>query len=304
MSTGSAASPSAAAARAATTAAEAEVLDWAPPLPADVQSGDEEEEIITGFISPAPGISGAAGGTHAATQTEAHVFISTFAAGASDGELAAAVGALSAVDLARLMAACAAAQPTAGPSTPAISSPSSSSGITPPTGTTLSATPPPLTALSASSTAPPDAGPAEAWLAPPGAQSSVVPGPSAAEARQYWTDQEAMHQVAEPATAANIAVPEDDDADLEGESGLDAYLAGLSGAVPKAPPDTTVPLPFEALCPAGAYVRPKRGLAPPPPPPPSLKIARGYVLYETYMYLIKSCICLARGYILLLSMYK
>ena len=36
----------------------------------------------------------------------------------------------------------------------------------------------------------------------------------------------------------------------------------------------------------------------------ALKIARGYVLYETYMYLIKSYICLARGYILILSMYK
>ena len=38
--------------------------------------------------------------------------------------------------------------------------------------------------------------------------------------------------------------------------------------------------------------------------PPTLKIARGYVLYEAYMYLIKSCICLARRYILLLSICK
>ncbi|CAE6946510.1 unnamed protein product [Symbiodinium sp. CCMP2592] len=240
---------------------DAEVLDWVPPSAkaasavgagaSNPGSGDEEEEIVAGFASPTPGIHFATGGLDMGVQTEAHVFISNFAAGATDAELAAAVGALSSCDLARLMAACTAAQPAAGPATPAITSPSSSSGILPPAMPTLSPTPSPLPPPSA--TSPPGAGPAEAWLAPPGAQSSVVPGPSAAEARQYWTDQEAMHQVAEPAAAANIAVPDDDDADLEGESGLDAYLAGLSGAVPKAPPDTTVPLPFEALCPAGAY---------------------------------------------------
>ncbi|CAE7241568.1 unnamed protein product, partial [Symbiodinium sp. CCMP2592] len=272
-----------AALRADASAADAEVLDWAPPssLAAsttllgggapDPLSGEEEEEIVTGFVLPTSGSFAATGGLDMGVQTEAHVFISNFAAGATDGELAAAVGALSSGDLARPMAACTAAQPAAGPATPAITSPSSSSGILPPATTTLSPTPSPLPPPSASSTAPAGDGPVAAWLAPSGAQSSVVPGPSAAEARQYWTDQEAMHQVAEPAAAANIAVPDDDDADLEGESWLDAYLAGFSGALPKAPPDTTLPMPFGAFCPAGATVRwpTAKGLTPPPPPPPS-----------------------------------
>ncbi|CAE7211318.1 unnamed protein product [Symbiodinium sp. CCMP2592] len=171
----------------------------------------------------------------------AHVFITNFAAGASDGELAAAVGALSAVDLARLMAACTAAQPTAGPSTPAISSPSSASGTLPPTGTTLSTTPTPCPPLSASTTAPSGGLPAEAWLAPPGPLPSVVPGPSVPEARQFWSDQEAAsHHVdasagAVPVDAAALPVPEDGEDDLEdgtGHTGLDGYLAGFPAPPP------------------------------------------------------------------------
>ena len=60
-----------------------------------------------------------------------------------------------------------------------------------------------------------------------------------------------------------------------------------------------------ATPPKPAAPKPAPAVPPQPEPPvPALKIARGYVLYETYMYLIKSCICLARRYILLLSICK
>ncbi|CAE7391407.1 unnamed protein product [Symbiodinium sp. CCMP2592] len=226
MSTGSAASPAAAAARAANAAAEAEVLDWAPPVSADVQSGDEEEEIITGFISPAPGVHSAVGGTHAATQTEAHVFISNFAAGASDGELAAAVGAFPRLGHRLRLFRRLRRHPRLPLTTP---------------------TPGP--APSASTAAPGGGIPAEAWLASPGTSSSVVPGPSVPEARQFWSDQEAAaHHVdpppgIAPIDAVALPVPEDGDDDLEDGTGLDDYLASFPGALPKAPPDTTLPMP-------------------------------------------------------------
>ncbi|CAE7343912.1 unnamed protein product [Symbiodinium sp. CCMP2592] len=260
MSSTGAAADAAHAARAAAAATEAEVLDWVPPSSVGAQSGDEDDEVIAGFASPILGAPPATGGVAVGTQTEAHVFIATFVAGATNGELTAAVNALSVDDLARLMAACSAAQPAAGPPTPPISSPPSSSGTTPPASTAL---PVP----SAVSGAPPGAMPAKAWLAPSGASSSVVPGPSAEEARKYWLDQEAaIHHDDAPPGIGHI---DDDDEGLEGDTGLDAYLADFDGAVPKAPPDTTFPMPFGAYCPAGATVRwPKQqGMAPPPPPP-------------------------------------
>ncbi|CAE7214959.1 unnamed protein product, partial [Symbiodinium sp. CCMP2592] len=255
MSSTGAAADAAHAARAAAAATEAEVLDWVPPSSVGAQSGDEDDEVIAGFASPILGAPPATGGVAVGTQTEAHVFIATFVAGATNGELTAAVNALSVDDLARLMAACSAAQPAAGPPTPPISSPPSSSGTTPPASTAL---PVP----SAVSGAPPGAMPAKAWLAPSGASSSVVPGPSAEEARKYWLDQEAaIHHDDAPPGIGHI---DDDDEGLEGDTGLDAYLADFDGAVPKAPPDTTFPMPFGAYCPAGATGAKPQMKSPPP----------------------------------------